>query len=48
MTQQVNFTFTKQFAGMGLDPIPERLRILINQVMQVERSKKEDYYVYKN
>jgi len=48
MTHQDIYTFTKEFAGMGLEPIPERLRILINQVMQAERSKEEDYYVYKN
>jgi len=38
MTHQDNYTFTKEFAEKGLDAIPEMLRILINQVMQAERS----------
>jgi len=33
-----NYTFTKEFAEKGLDAIPEMLRVLINQVMQAERS----------
>jgi putative transposase len=38
MTHQDDYTFTKEFAEKGLDAIPEMLRILINQVMQAERS----------
>jgi len=38
MTHQDNYTFTKVFAEKGLDAIPEMLRVLINQVMQAERS----------
>jgi len=38
MTHQDNYTFTKEFAEKGLDAIPEMLRVLINQVMQAERS----------
>jgi len=38
MTHQDDYTFTKEFAEKGLNAIPEMLRILINQVMQAERS----------
>jgi putative transposase len=38
MTHQDDYTFTKEFAEKGLDAIPEMLRVLINQVMQAERS----------
>jgi len=38
MTHQEDYTFTKVFAEKGLDAIPEMLRVLINQVMQAERS----------
>jgi len=38
MTHQDNYTFSKEFAEKGLDAIPEMLRVLINQVMQAERS----------
>lgn len=38
MTHQDNYTFTKEFAEKGLDAIPEMLRVLINQIMQAERS----------
>jgi len=38
MTHQNDYTFTKEFAEKGLDAIPEMLRVLINQVMQAERS----------
>jgi putative transposase len=38
MTHQDDYTFTKEFAEKGLDAIPEMLWVLINQVMQAERS----------
>ena len=38
MTHQTDYTFTKEFAEKGLDAILEMLRVLINQVMQAERS----------
>jgi len=38
MTHQDNYTFTKEFAEKGLEAVPEMLRVLINQVMQAERS----------
>jgi transposase-like protein len=39
MTHQDDYTFTKEFAEKGLDAIPEMLRVMINNVMQAERSK---------
>ncbi|HKZ44775.1 MAG TPA: IS256 family transposase [Anaerolineales bacterium] len=39
MTHQDNYTFTKEFAEKGLEAVPEMLRVLINNVMQAERSK---------
>jgi putative transposase len=39
MTHQDDYTFTKEFAEKGLEAIPEMLRVLINNVMQAERSK---------
>ena len=39
MTHQNNYTFAEELAEKGLDAIPELMRILINNAMQVERSK---------
>jgi putative transposase len=39
MTHQNDYTFTRELAEKGLDAIPELLRVLINNVMQAERSK---------
>jgi transposase-like protein len=39
MTHQDDYTFTKEFAEKGLEAVPEMLRVLINNVMQAERSK---------
>ncbi len=39
MTHQNNFTLTSELAEKGLEAVPELLRVLINNVMQVERSK---------
>jgi putative transposase len=39
MTHQRNYTFAEDLAEKGLEAIPEMMRVLINQAMQVERSK---------
>lgn len=39
MTHQDDYTFTKEFAEKGLEAIPEMLRVLINNIMQMERSR---------
>lgn len=39
MTHQNDYTFTDELAGKGLEAVPELLRVLINNAMQVERSR---------
>ena len=39
MTHQNDYTLTNELAEKGLDAVPKLLRILINNVMQAERSK---------
>ena len=39
MTHQNDYTLPSELAEKGLDAIPELLRVLINNVMQAERSK---------
>ena len=39
MTHQNDYTLTSDLAEKGLDAVPELLRVLINNVMQAERSK---------
>jgi len=39
MTYQNDFTFIQDLDAKGLDALPELLRVLINQAMQVERSR---------
>jgi len=39
MTHQEDYTVTRELAEKGLEAVPELLRVLINNVMQVERSK---------
>jgi len=39
MTHQNDYTFADEIAEKGLDAIPELMRVLINNAMQVERSK---------
>jgi transposase-like protein len=39
MTHQNDYTFASELAEKGLEAVPELLRVLINNVMQVERSK---------
>jgi transposase-like protein len=39
MTHQNDYTFAEELVGKGLEAVPEMMRILINQAMQVERSK---------
>ena len=39
MTHQNDYTFADEIAEKGLEAIPEMMRILINNAMQVERSK---------
>lgn len=39
MTHQNDYTFAKEFVGQGLEAVPEMVRILINNAMQVERSR---------
>ena len=39
MTHQNDYTFAGDIAEKGLDAIPELMRVLINNAMQVERSK---------
>jgi transposase-like protein len=39
MTHQNNYTFADKIAENGLDAIPEMIRVLINNAMQVERAK---------
>ena len=39
MTHQNDYTFANDLAEKGLEAVPELLRVLINNVMQVERSK---------
>ena len=38
MTHQEDYTFTHELAEKGLEAVPELLRVLINNAMQVERS----------
>lgn len=39
MTHQNDYTFTDELAEKGFEAVPELLRILINNVMQLERSR---------
>jgi len=39
MTHQNDFTFAQDLAGKGFEAIPDLLRVLIINAMQVERSK---------
>ena len=39
MTHQNDYTFLEDLAERGLEAVPEMMRVLINQAMQVERSK---------
>lgn len=39
MTHQNDYTLPSELAEKGLESVPELLRVLINNVMQVERSK---------
>ncbi|NMC60800.1 MAG: IS256 family transposase, partial [Candidatus Methanofastidiosa archaeon] len=39
MTHQNDYTFTEELAEKGLEAVPELLRVLINNAMQVERTK---------
>ena len=39
MTHQNDYTFSEDLVEKGLEAVPELMRILINQAMQVERSK---------
>lgn len=39
MTHQEDYTFADEIAEKGLEAVPELMRILINNAMQVERSK---------
>jgi putative transposase len=39
MTHQNDYTLTSELAEKGLEAVPELLRVLINNVMQAERSK---------
>jgi transposase-like protein len=39
MTHQNDYTFSEDLVEKGLEAIPEMMRVLINQAMQVERSK---------
>lgn len=39
MTHQNDYTFTEDLVEKGLEAVPEMMRVLINQAMQVERAK---------
>jgi len=39
MTHRNNYTFSEDLVEKGLEAVPEMMRVLINQAMQVERSK---------
>ena len=39
MTHQNDYTFSEDLTERGLEAVPEMMRVLINQAMQVERSK---------
>ncbi len=39
MTHQTDYTFAAELAEKGLEAVPELMRVLINNAMQVERSK---------
>jgi transposase-like protein len=39
MTHQNDYTFSEDLVERGLEAVPEMMRVLINQAMQVERSK---------
>jgi putative transposase len=39
MTHQSNYTFSEDLIEKGLEAVPEMMRVLINQAMQVERTK---------
>ena len=39
MTHQNNYNLSSELAEQGLEAVPELLRVLINNIMQVERSK---------
>ena len=39
MTHQNDYTFARRIAERGLEAVPELMRVLINNAMQVERSK---------
>ena len=39
MTHQNDYTFSEELVEKGLEAVPEMMRVLINQAMQMERSK---------
>ena len=39
MTHQNNYNLSSELVEQGLEAVPELLRVLINNVMQVERSR---------
>ncbi|NMC58485.1 MAG: hypothetical protein GYA51_03720, partial [Candidatus Methanofastidiosa archaeon] len=39
MTHKNDYTFTEELAEKGLEAVPELLRVLINNAMQVEKTK---------
>ena len=39
MTHHNDYTFSEDLVEKGLEAVPEMMRVLINQAMQVERSK---------
>ena len=39
MTHQIDYTLAEEIVEKGLDAIPELMRVLINNAMQVERAK---------
>ena len=39
MTHQNDYTSSEDLVEKGLEAVPEMMRVLINQAMQVERSK---------
>jgi hypothetical protein len=39
MTHQNNYTYSEDLVEKGLEAVPEMMRVLINQAMQVELSQ---------
>ena len=39
MTHQIDYKLTNELVEKGLEAVPELMRVLINNAMQVERSK---------